>query len=86
MATNPLAALQAGQIPRDVSIVAVHDLDLAGYLFPALTTVRMPLAELGRRGVALLGGLKPDDTVAEVLAGPIELIQRRSTAPPGSST
>jgi LacI family transcriptional regulator len=43
----------------------------------------MPLAELGRRGVTLLGSLKPDDTVAEVLAGPIELIQRRSTAPPG---
>ncbi|MEV0825376.1 LacI family DNA-binding transcriptional regulator [Nonomuraea rubra] len=71
------------EIPRDVSIVAVHDLDLASYLYPALTTVRMPLAELGRRGVTLLGSLKPDDTVAEVLAGPIELIQRRSTAPPG---
>ncbi|MFB4271913.1 LacI family DNA-binding transcriptional regulator [Nonomuraea sp. GTA35] len=71
------------EIPRDVSIVAVHDLDLASYLHPALTTVRMPLAELGRRGVTLLGSLKPDDTVAEVLAGPIELIQRRSTAPPG---
>ncbi|TYB70288.1 LacI family transcriptional regulator [Nonomuraea sp. PA05] len=71
------------EIPREVSIVAVHDLDLASYLHPALTTVRMPLAELGRRGVTLLGSLKPDDTVAEVLAGPIELIQRRSTAPPG---
>ncbi|MFG1703321.1 LacI family DNA-binding transcriptional regulator [Nonomuraea sp. M3C6] len=70
------------EIPRDVSIVAVHDLELASYLYPALTTVRMPLAELGRRGVALLGSLKPDDPVAEVLAGPIELIQRRSTAPP----
>ncbi|GAA3094316.1 LacI family DNA-binding transcriptional regulator [Nonomuraea salmonea] len=70
------------EIPRDVSIVAVHDLDLAGYLNPALTTVRMPLAELGRRGVRLLGGLDPDATVAEVLTGPIELIHRRSTAPP----
>ncbi|GAA2207877.1 LacI family DNA-binding transcriptional regulator [Nonomuraea monospora] len=71
------------EIPREVSIVAVHDLDLASYLHPPLTTVRMPLAGLGRRGVTLLGSLKPDDTVAEVLAGPIELIQRRSTAPPG---
>ncbi|WP_346115310.1 substrate-binding domain-containing protein, partial [Nonomuraea maheshkhaliensis] len=70
------------EIPRDVSIVAVHDFELAGYLHPALTTVRMPLADLGRRGVTLLGSLKPDDTVAEVLAGPIELIQRSSTAPP----
>ncbi|TDE33335.1 LacI family transcriptional regulator [Nonomuraea mesophila] len=70
------------EIPREVSIVAVHDLELASYLFPALTTVRMPLAELGRRGVSLLAGLKPDDRVAEVLAGPVELVQRRSTAPP----
>ncbi|MGI5160605.1 LacI family DNA-binding transcriptional regulator [Microbispora sp. CA-102843] len=71
-------------IPRDVSMVAVHDLDLASYLAPPLTTVRMPLAELGRRGVELLGSLKPDDSVAEVLDGPIELIARRSTAPPVS--
>ncbi|MBF8193882.1 LacI family DNA-binding transcriptional regulator [Nonomuraea sp. K274] len=70
------------EIPRHVSIVAVHDLDLAGYLSPALTTVRMPLAELGRRGVTLLSVLKPDETVAEVLDGPIELIPRSSTAPP----
>lgn len=42
----------------------------------------MPLAELGRRGVTLLGRLKPDEAVAEVLDGPIDLIQRRSTAPP----
>ncbi|MER7504474.1 LacI family DNA-binding transcriptional regulator [Nonomuraea pusilla] len=77
------AVRKAGlEIPRDVSIVAVHDLDLASYLYPALTTVRMPLAELGRRGVTLLGRLKPDEAVEEVLDGPIELIQRRSTAPP----
>ncbi|MEV0621576.1 LacI family DNA-binding transcriptional regulator [Nonomuraea sp. NPDC050404] len=70
------------EIPRDVSIVAVHDLELASFLHPPLTTVRMPLAALGRRGVTLLASLKPDDTVAEVLSGPIELIQRHSTAPP----
>ncbi|WP_101789464.1 LacI family DNA-binding transcriptional regulator [Nonomuraea indica] len=77
------AVRKAGlEIPREISIVAVHDLDLASYLFPALTTVRMPLAELGRRGVTLLGRLQPDEAVAEVLDGPIDLIQRRSTAPP----
>ncbi|MEV4074070.1 LacI family DNA-binding transcriptional regulator [Nonomuraea fuscirosea] len=86
-AASAIGAMQAVrtaglEIPRDVSIVAVHDFELAGYLHPALTTVRMPLAELGRRGVTLLGSMKPDDTIAEVLAGPIELIQRGSTAPP----
>jgi LacI family transcriptional regulator len=70
------------EIPRMMSIVAVHDLDLASYLAPPLTTVRMPLEELGRRGVSLLSSLKPDDSIKDVLAGPIELIIRASTAPP----
>src|SRR5690606_604732 len=30
-------------VPKDLSIVAVHDLDLARYLVPPLTTVSMPL-------------------------------------------
>ncbi|GLY73724.1 LacI family DNA-binding transcriptional regulator [Actinoallomurus iriomotensis] len=70
------------EIPRQMSIVAVHDLDLASYLAPPLTTVRMPLEELGRRGVSLLNGLEPDDSVEEILAGPMALITRASTAPP----
>ncbi|GAA5071762.1 LacI family transcriptional regulator [Thermocatellispora tengchongensis] len=77
------AARAAGfDIPARLSMVAVHDLDLASYLYPPLTTVRMPLEELGRRGVALLGSLKPDETVEEILDGPIQLIPRASTAPP----
>jgi LacI family transcriptional regulator len=69
-------------IPRQISIVAVHDLELASYLAPPLTTVRMPLEELGRRGVSLLGSIKPDDAIEEVLDGPMNLITRGSTAAP----
>lgn len=61
----------------------VHDLELAAHLAPPLTTVRMPLEELGRRGVELLLGLRPEEPIEEIMSGPIELIVRRSTAPPG---
>jgi LacI family transcriptional regulator len=42
------------RVPQDLSIVAVHDMWLAADLWPPLTTVRMPLYELGRRGVQQL--------------------------------
>jgi LacI family transcriptional regulator len=35
-------------------VVGFDDADLATILSPALTTVRQPLAELGRTGVSLL--------------------------------
>jgi LacI family transcriptional regulator len=72
------------RVPTELSIVAVHDLPLAEYLVPALTTVRMPLEELGRRGVERLATTDPDDAVAETVDGPMELVLRESTAPPGA--
>ncbi len=41
-------------IPADISIVAIHDLPLAAYLEPPLTTVAMPLRELGEAAINLL--------------------------------
>ncbi len=78
------AAHRAGfDVPGQISIVAVHDLPLAAYLHPPLTTVRMPLEELGRRGIELISSLSADEPIAEVITDPIELIIRGSTAPPG---
>lgn len=70
------------RIPDDVSVVSIHDLPLAGYLDPPLTTVRMPLEELGRRGIELLSAVDPAEPIQEVVAGPTELIVRGSTGPP----
>ncbi|MCS7264673.1 MAG: GntR family transcriptional regulator [Armatimonadetes bacterium] len=70
------------KVPEDLSLVAFDDPPSAGYLDPPLTTVRQPLAELGRRGVfklvALLEGQQMP--LSEKLA--TELIVRASTAPP----
>jgi LacI family transcriptional regulator len=52
-------ALQAARergvsVPADLSIIGFDDTDLASIVTPPLTTVRQPLAELGRTAVSLL--------------------------------
>ncbi|PSL08221.1 LacI family transcriptional regulator [Haloactinopolyspora alba] len=73
---------QGVDAPGAMSVIAVHDLPLVEHISPALTTVRMPLRELGRRGVELLSDLGPNDTVKEVVTGPMDVVVRESTAPP----
>lgn len=69
-------------VPADVSVIAIHDMPLASHLVPALTTVRMPLSELGRRAIELLATSAPEDDITETVTDPVEVIIRNSTAPP----
>lgn len=75
------------RVPDELSIVGFHDAPFAAYLDPALTTVRMPLEEMGREAVdsllALLDGRPADDTM---VATPPELVVRASAAPPPALT
>lgn len=68
-------------VPADLSLVTVHDVPIAAYLAPPLTTVRMPLEKLGARGIELLRDVAADADVAECIDEPIELVVRSSTAP-----
>jgi LacI family transcriptional regulator len=54
MAIGCLAALRESglRVPEDVSLVGFDDIPIARYLTPALTTVRVPIAELGRRAIS----------------------------------
>ncbi len=70
-------------VPDDVSLVGFHDAPVAMYLDPALTTVKMPLREMGSAAVesllAILEGRDVDDVRIQT---PPELVVRASTAPP----
>lgn len=70
------------EVPGALSIVAVHDLPLAGYLQPPLTTVRMPLEALAARAIELLSTEPAPAAIEEVLRRPIQLVVRGSTAAP----
>lgn len=43
-------------VPNDVALVGFDDIPIARFLDPPLTTVKVPIAELGRRSVQLLLG------------------------------
>lgn len=70
------------RVPADISIVAMHDVWYADATWPPITTVRMPLRELGAAAVAAL----VDDTAGvthAVIASPApQLLVRQSTAAP----
>jgi LacI family transcriptional regulator len=74
------------RVPGDISIVALHDVWYADATWPPMTTVKMPLRELGSEAVSLLLDHKPDRPAEHiVIHSPApELIVRSSTGEPVS--
>jgi LacI family transcriptional regulator len=75
---------QGLSLPEQLSIVAFDDVSFADLVHPALTTIRQPVAELGRLAVrhllALIEGSQPQPPAETRL--PVQLILRQSVAPP----
>ena len=68
-------------VPGQVSVAGFDDISVAALTAPALSTVRLPLRELGRRGFEhAIGLLDGNELAREVL--PSEVVLRDSTAPP----
>jgi DNA-binding LacI/PurR family transcriptional regulator len=84
-----IAVLEAARIlgisvPDELSVVGFDDIDIAAHI--ALTTVRQPLFESGRRGAELLlqmlagAAQQPADNHAELLS--VDVVVRSTTAAP----
>jgi hypothetical protein len=73
------AARQARRrVPEDLAVVGYNDIEVATYL--GLTTVRVPMRELGRRGVELLlRAIEQPEAPPEQVRLPAELVIRRSS-------
>lgn len=75
------AFAEAGlSVPADISVVGFDDIPEAGYLNPALTTIRQDFQAIGRRAIDLVMATL-DGSTASVPLLPPELIVRDSTAP-----
>jgi LacI family transcriptional regulator len=92
MAIGCLAELRTRgfSIPGDMSLVGFDDIPSVRWFEPALTTVRVPMEEIGAAGVArLLALLDAGDDRPHpgrmTNVHPCELIVRASTAPPAST-
>jgi LacI family transcriptional regulator len=80
------AARQLGlRVPVDVSVASLHDAPLAEYLDPPLTTVRMPLEEMGRRAIEMVLGDRREPAEAFRVETPPVLVVRDSTGLPSSA-
>jgi LacI family transcriptional regulator, galactose operon repressor len=67
------------EIPEELSLVGFDDMPFAELLYPPLTTIRQPIAELGRAGLQLLLRLIGEEVVEPpVLRLPVQLIKRAS--------
>ncbi|GAA0529793.1 LacI family DNA-binding transcriptional regulator [Paractinoplanes ferrugineus] len=78
MAVGTLAALRATP-DRRVAVIGFDDMPIARDVTPALTSVRLPLTELGERAMTLALGTAGDAPRVERVK--VELIVRQSTWP-----
>ena len=90
VAYNDISALSAmtalreagHKVPEDISVMGFDDIEFASIAYPALTTVRQPLQEMGATAAeVLIRKLANDESVRNICVRP-ELVVRSSTCPP----
>ncbi len=85
-AIGAIRALQeAGlRVPEDVSVLGFDNIHIAAYNYPALSTIRQPLFEMGKLAVQTLlqniSRLEKDEPISQTVTVEPELIVRDSTA------
>lgn len=87
MALGCLSALtRAGlDVPRDIAVTGFDDIPICRYVRPALTTVRVPIVELGALALAELATAieRPEQPAAGARTLRAELVVRDSSQSPG---
>jgi LacI family transcriptional regulator len=72
------------RVPEDISIVGFDDSEQSAIVYPSLTTVRQPLAEMGRMAVSLLVRLLESRAIQGIgIELQTRLVVRESSASPG---
>lgn len=70
------------RLPDDCSVVGCDDLEIAAFLSPPLTTVRIPFEDTGALAALHLLKLIRGEKVPQRKLLPVDLIERGSTARP----
>lgn len=80
MALGALIAFREAKmrVPEDVSLVGFDDIPTVRDITPGLTTVRVPMREMGRRSMQIALGSGGQKSRVQVL--PVELVERESVA------
>ncbi|HKM42573.1 MAG TPA: LacI family DNA-binding transcriptional regulator [Limnochordia bacterium] len=67
------------KVPGDISVIGYDDRDIARFLKPALTTVRLPMAEIGSAAAKMLiDCLEYGEALTDSMYVPCELVVRKS--------
>jgi LacI family transcriptional regulator len=71
------------RVPKDLSVVTVHDGAIAEAMYPPLTTVQMPVEQMGYDGATgLIDLIEGRKSSVRSMLQPLQLIVRGSTAAP----
>ncbi len=87
MAAGVIGELQRSglRVPGDVSVIGFDDIPIAAAMYPSVTTIAQPIAEMARLGVdLLLRRIRGPDAPFERLVLPTRLVPRESTASPAT--
>jgi LacI family transcriptional regulator len=76
-------AAEGVHVPGEISVVGFDDIQLASYVYPALTSVRMSRTDLARGAFAVLRGYieQPDTPAKQGVHIPTRLVVRESSGP-----
>ena len=71
-------------VPKAMSVVGIDNIEMSAHIFPPLTTVHLPVAQIGEAGARCLLDELAGRGGKSVIELPIELVSRKSSAKAGS--